>query len=69
MKRATAVEGDFETLLVKIAVERHVTDDEVQRLGRFREGYQQLRECIEGDKPLPFRVQFDAEQVRAYVAF
>jgi hypothetical protein len=69
LAQAAAVEGQFEALLVKIANERHLNPDQLRHLGRFREGYQQLRESIEKREKLPFRVQYDATQQSAYVAF
>ena len=69
MKRATDIEGSFEVLTVKIATSRHLNDLDLRHLGRFREGYQQLRECIEHDEELPFRVQYEPYKVKAYVAF
>jgi hypothetical protein len=69
LNRATNVEGGFEVLTLKIATERHLSDAQLRHLGRFREGYQQLRERIEKLEELPFRVQYDAQQVKAYVAF
>jgi hypothetical protein len=69
LARATDVEGEFEVLTVKITTERHLTDPQLRHLGRFREGYQQLRECIENIERLPFRVQYVEEEVKAYVAF
>jgi hypothetical protein len=72
LRQAADAEGQFEALLVKIAIERRLSREEVGRLGRFREGYQQLRESIEeGEKgiELPFRVQFNSEERDAYLAF
>ena len=69
LKQATVAEGQFEALLVKIAIERRLSPGEVGRLGRFREGYQQLRESIEAGVELPFRVQFSDDERSAYVAF
>lgn len=69
LKQAAAAEGQFEALLVKIAIERRLSQGEVGRLGRFREGYQQLRESIEAGVEVPFRVQFDSDERSAYVAF
>jgi hypothetical protein len=69
LKQATLVEGQFEALLVRIASERRLSTLEIDRLGRFRQGYQQLRESIEKKKRLPFRVRFDDAEVKAYVAF
>jgi hypothetical protein len=69
MQRAAEVEGTFEALLVKIATERRLNADQIRRMGRFREGYQQLRESIEKRQEVPFRVQYRAEDVSAYLAF
>jgi hypothetical protein len=69
IQRAADVEGVFDALLVKIATERRLSDDEIRRLGRFREGYQRLRESIEKSRPVPFRVQYQREEAMAYVAF
>jgi hypothetical protein len=69
LTRATNIEGSFEVLMVKIASSRHLNDLELRHLGRFREGYQRLRECIEDNEELPFRVQYKPDQVKAYVAF
>jgi hypothetical protein len=67
LKQATAAEGQL--LLIKIAIERRLSPPEVERLGRFREGYRQLRESIEAGAKLPFRVQYDDDKRNAYVAF
>jgi hypothetical protein len=69
MQRAADVEGTFEALLVKIATERRLSADQIRRLGRFREGYQQLRESIEKRREVPFRVQYHHKEVAAYMAF
>lgn len=52
LERAEAVEGGFEALLVKLASERSLSDDEKRMLGCFREAYQMLRERIRENKPL-----------------
>lgn len=41
----------------------------MSRLGRFREGYQQLRESIEAGTELPFRVQVNDDNRSSYVTF
>jgi hypothetical protein len=69
LKQAAVAEGQFEALLIKIAVERRLSKEQLNRLGRFREGYQQLREAIEANVELPFRVQFCDDERSAYVAF
>ena len=77
LRSATATEGKFETLLVKIALERRLDDKERERLARFREGYQSLREHIECNKKLEWRIQpkqgDDEKQadahIKPYIAF
>jgi hypothetical protein len=68
-RRATEVEGQFEALLLKIATERRLTSDQSRRLGRFREGYQRLRETIEKESDMGFWVTGSPEAVGQYVTF
>ena len=68
VRQAAAAEGQFEALLIKIVNERRLSLAERDRLGRFREGYQQLRKSIEDDEELAFRVTRDNERT-AYAAF
>lgn len=69
LQTAANCEGQFEALLVKVALERRLTASELMRLGRFREGYQRLRECIEDKVDLPFSIQKGDEERSAYAAF
>lgn len=69
LKAAAACEGQFEALLIKIAIERRLRTPELDRMARFREGYQRLRECIEADVALPFSIQHRSNDRSAYVAF
>jgi hypothetical protein len=46
LKRATAIEGEIEALLAKIAGERFLSDDDINVLGAVREGFQTLRKAI-----------------------
>jgi hypothetical protein len=73
LERAEAVEGGFEALLVKLASERTLHDDDKRMLGSFREAYQMLRERIRKDKPLdwwasPIHGDEGFEQYRAFKA-
>ena len=52
LKRAAAAEGELEAIIVKLAVERRLDDDEKKTLGLFRQAYQKLRHAIRGDKDL-----------------
>jgi hypothetical protein len=44
--RAAAAEGEMEALVVKLATERVLSDDEINALGFLREAYQLLRRSI-----------------------
>jgi hypothetical protein len=52
LKRATASEGGVEAIVVKLATERDLTDDDIKTLGIFRQVYQQLRKAIRNGEPL-----------------
>ena len=54
LKRATASEGALEAMVVKLATERELKDDDIEVLGSFRQIYQQLREAIRDGAPLKF---------------
>jgi hypothetical protein len=47
--RACSAEGRVEGILMKLALERHLTAHDIGVLGTFRQGYQQLREYIQDD--------------------
>jgi hypothetical protein len=53
-QRACVAEGGMEALFVKLASERHLNEKEIEILGRFRQGYQTLRETIWGNEPIPW---------------
>ena len=46
LNRATKAEGSLEAIFVKISAERSLSEEEIEILGRFRQGYQKLRESI-----------------------
>lgn len=52
MDRACTAEGRLEALLVSISCEKHLSEDEIEVLGLFRQGFQQLRESIRDYEPL-----------------
>jgi hypothetical protein len=54
LKSATAAESRLEAILVKIATERCLNDDDTHNLGMFRQGYQQLRESVRNNKTPDF---------------
>lgn len=49
-RRAAAAEGELEAIIVKLAAERRLDEDEKKTLGLFRQAYQKLREVIRGDE-------------------
>lgn len=51
-KRAAAVEGVIEGILVKLCSELTLCDEELKILGSFRQAFQQLRDSIRDQKPL-----------------
>jgi hypothetical protein len=60
LEHATAIEGEIEALLAKVASERFLSDDDIDVLGAVREGFQTLRKAIrEGvslaDRESPFK--------------
>jgi hypothetical protein len=44
--RATAIEGGVESLLVKVAADRRLTEDQIDALGATRQAFQSLRRAI-----------------------
>jgi hypothetical protein len=63
--RAAEAEGLLERVLVKLATERHLSPADRDTLGKFRQGYQQLRRVINLGQPLEWRSSEDPE----YLAF
>ena len=69
LQRAAEAEAELESLLVKVATERRLTYAQMLRVGRFRQGYQRLRESIEQDVALRWWIRGPDENVGPYVAF
>jgi len=63
--RCCVAEGQMEALLMKVATERVLTQEQLDELGLFRQGYQQLRESIREIRPLTWGSSNHPE----YVAF
>jgi hypothetical protein len=63
--RACAAEGAVESLFVRLAASRDLRDEDIKTLGRFRQGYQTLRETIRGNKELKWDISTHPE----YLAF
>lgn len=65
LSRACMAEGSVESLFVRLAASRSLTVDQARVLGRFRQGYQSLRQAIRDGRRLDWRSSKHAE----YVAF
>lgn len=52
LKRAAAAESGVESLVLKLAAERELSEERLETLGLFRQAYQKLREAIRVDKQL-----------------
>jgi hypothetical protein len=65
LARASAAEGGVEAILVKLASERQLGEEDIATLGRFRQAYQTLREAIRDLQPVDWWYQDHPE----YAAF
>lgn len=63
--RACTAEGELESLFVRLASSRKLDEEQIGLLGRFRQGYQSLREAISDGKALDWRASSDPK----YIAF
>jgi hypothetical protein len=63
--RACMAEGQMEAILMKVASERKLTSEQLDTLGLYRQGYQQLRESIQKNGPL----SWGSSEHPEYVAF
>lgn len=54
LKRATAAESKVEAIVVKLAVERQLSESQITDIGLFRQGFQRLRQKIRDNKKLDF---------------
>ncbi len=52
LERACTAEGLVESMIVRLASVRHLSNDEVETLGKFRQAYQSLRQSIRDKKNL-----------------
>jgi hypothetical protein len=64
-KRAAAAEANIEGMLVKLSNELRLAPTEITALGRFRQGFQQLRQAIRSGSTLAWSTSDHTE----YVAF
>lgn len=53
LKRACSVEGKTEALVMRLAAERNLGDDQPEQIGMFRQAIQSLRQSIRDDKSSP----------------
>ena len=65
LDRAATAEGKLESTIVKIACDKHLTPNEIELLGRFRQRYQKLRQSIRDNRALTW----DSSQHPEYVQF
>jgi hypothetical protein len=65
LSRACTAEGEVESLFVRLASSRSLGEEQIGLLGRFRQGYQSLREAIRDGKALDWRGSSDPK----YLAF
>lgn len=65
LKRSAAAEAGIEALLVKLTSERHLDAGDLEALGRFRQGFQSLRQSIRNGQKLDWWSSDHPE----YVAF
>ena len=63
--RACAAEGAVESLFVRLAAGRDLREGDITTLGRFRQGYQTLRETIRDNEKL----SWDSSTHPEYLAF
>ena len=64
-ERACAAEGQVESLFVRLASTRNLTEEQTAMLGRFRQGYQSLRQAIRDGRLIAWHSSSHPE----YVAF
>jgi hypothetical protein len=57
LTRATAAEAKVDALVMKFAVERNLLDKDIDIIGLFRQGFQQLRQRIRDDKSMDFNYE------------
>lgn len=55
LDRAAKAEGSVEAIILRLAVERDLYDHERERLGLFRQYYQQLRQGIRDDRTIDWQ--------------
>ena len=65
LERACAVEGRMEAILIDLSSKCHSDRGSLEKLGRFRQVYQQLRETIRGNEAL----NWDWSEHPIYMAF
>lgn len=54
LRRATAAEAKVEALVMKLAVERALDEDDIRTIGLFKQGFQQLRQHIRDEQDMHF---------------
>lgn len=54
LKRSVLVESGLEAIILKLSIERSLTEEDMQNLGLLRQAYQMLREAIRDNKSLSY---------------
>jgi hypothetical protein len=63
LRRATAIEGGVESLLVKVAADRWLTEDQIDALGATRQAFQSLRRAIRDRQELKWTYDNEPQYV------
>jgi hypothetical protein len=63
LEKAAEAEGALEALLVRVATERRLSDPDHEALGKLRQGFQYLRECIREGRSLGWRSSDDPHYI------
>src|SRR5262249_10101511 len=63
LERALQAEYEIEEIIVKICVERELSDAEVETIAKFRQAYQFLRAAIRWEKPVNWSDPADTKLV------
>ncbi len=61
VEKTYTMEGNMEALLVRIAVEKDLSDKEIDSLGKFRQGFQRARKHVCSNEPFNWNHDFNRE--------
>ncbi|TMQ91327.1 hypothetical protein ETD83_31410 [Actinomadura soli] len=69
LQRAASIEGAIEALLAKVAGDRQLSDQDIEVLGRMRQGFQSLRKAIREDRNLDWRETANYQSFKSLAAY